>query len=544
MRHASFLEIAQCVVVFPLLLLSLAALTLAYRRAWELWKAESPTIKRLLVGSLVLAAVVRWFLAPKLIATLFIGYRWTQQCIDLFPISHYGAASQGFYHILFRIMPWDHVWLMWVNSVIGVFTIPLIATYGFCLLRDARAGVLTAWMVALMPLFIRNDNSDANNIPLLWWLFGGFVLWEAFVSEDDRKAFWGSLVLLCLAMIARPEALGLVPLLAIFSTWVYRPAVPVLRRSGVWKGLLAVAVLAVPHLFHLFHSIRALSSRSSLPGLDIVERLRQLPYTVRNVCVITNPAFFPLSLQILVLIALFFYRGRKVRAHVFLVGASIVAALAYLPDLDYANVARVHVPSALLATILAASGCSHLMRKTPPWAGYVLLVAVFLPFIPTWNVIYAPTNEAEEERLIDEIIAYLPKDEPFGLIMISNEDRRRFYDEKGFTHGHFPWYQLEYPYGMGRRLDVGGVLDEGLPDMETWFFQGVRCYACFRPVSEPPPEGDQFHPACALMHERFDLEPVLERTIPNRGDVWIDYYGDVETLHLALYRVRKKPVAD
>jgi hypothetical protein len=44
-----------------------------------------------------------------------------------------------------------------------------------------------------------------------------------------------------------------------------------------------------------------------------------------------------------------------------------------------------------------------------------------------------------------------------------------------------------------------------------------------------------------MMHDRFVLEPVLERVVPNRGDVWLEYYGDAPALRLSLYRVRPRP---
>ena len=52
-------------------------------------------------------------------------------------------------------------------------------------------------------------------------------------------------------------------------------------------------------------------------------------------------------------------------------------------------------------------------------------------------------------------------------------------------------------------------------------------------------------PACRKMRERFTLEPVLEKALQNRGDVWLEYYGDAPVLPLGLYRIRppSRPVA-
>ena len=59
----------------------------------------------------------------------------------------------------------------------------------------------------------------------------------------------------------------------------------------------------------------------------------------------------------------------------------------------------------------------------------------------------------------------------------------------------------------------------------------------------PPPKGEDRRAACLEMERRFDLEPVRERVVENRGDVWIEYYGDAPTLRLGLYRVLPKRAA-
>jgi len=42
------------------------------------------------------------------------------------------------------------------------------------------------------------------------------------------------------------------------------------------------------------------------------------------------------------------------------------------------------------------------------------------------------------------------------------------------------------------------------------------------------------------MRERFTLDPVIETTTPNRGDVWLEYYGDASQFRLGLYRIRAR----
>ena len=64
----------------------------------------------------------------------------------------------------------------------------------------------------------------------------------------------------------------------------------------------------------------------------------------------------------------------------------------------------------------------------------------------------------------------------------------------------------------------------------AFFYLGVRCYAEFRPETSPVPRGENLQPACARVRDRVLLEPVIERVVPNRGNLWLDYYGDAPTL--------------
>src|SRR5207244_1631434 len=83
-----------------------AALAGAYLRAWETFRGTAEG--RALAVAIALAAVVRWLIAPLWIVTMFIGYRLTEQSIDLVPSSHYGVGSQALYHALFAVLPEDH----------------------------------------------------------------------------------------------------------------------------------------------------------------------------------------------------------------------------------------------------------------------------------------------------------------------------------------------------------------------------------------------------------------------------------------------------
>jgi hypothetical protein len=219
------------------------------------------------------------------------------------------------------------------------------------------------------------------------------------------------------------------------------------------------------------------------------------------------------------------------------VGAVVSLAL-YGLDLCRANMARVHVPGALLVTMLAAAGLAWLWERFPARAARAaLLVAIAATAIPTARKLWAPTNEQAEEDFMRTALRRLPKDGLYTLVRMDRADRDRTSPGADFTHHHFPDYLVRPPEGTGR---VSSIVDwMADPDFAhpAFFYLGMRCYAEFRQADVPPPHGDALQPACARMRERFTLTPVVETTVPNRGDVWLEYYGDAPELRMGLYQI-------
>src|SRR5207249_3998033 len=129
---------------------------------------------------------------------------------------------------------------------------------------------------AAVPLFVRNDTSDANNVPCLFFLFAAAMLLDEYLEARARFAIAGAVVLAALAAIGRPE----MPLLvgAVLAAMVWSAG----RRprgssesagtfSKIDRGLLVGAgawlVLIAPHLLGVRRQIAGLESRASLPGL-------------------------------------------------------------------------------------------------------------------------------------------------------------------------------------------------------------------------------------------------------------------------------------
>ena len=246
----------QSIVALVLLGLSLLCIPRAFVRARQIWWGDdSPAgFGRLLGGAVGIAAVVRWLIAPRWIVTMFIGYLLTEQAIELSTVSHYGIASQALYHALFSILPRDHRYLLWTNSVLGVLTLPLLASVAARLFANRRVGIAFALVVALTPLFIKNDNSDANNVPCLLWLFGGLLLWEEFLDTGAREALLCAAALLSLAGVSRPEMPILVPLFVLALTVCLWPRRARLADPVLWIAIVLAGLLCIPHAIHVAHS--------------------------------------------------------------------------------------------------------------------------------------------------------------------------------------------------------------------------------------------------------------------------------------------------
>lgn len=525
MYSPAWLELTQVAIALVLLGLAVPCLYSAYEVAVAQWRAADATSRRLMVGAIALAALLRWVVFPRWLAMVFIGYLQTQRAIELLPLGQYGAGAVGFYHALFSVLPHDHAYLMAANSVIGVLSVPLAASVAARLFANARVGALAALVIAITPIFIRNDNSEANNVPTLWWMFGGLLLWLEHRESGSRIHGVEAVCLLTLAAVARPE----MPFLIVGLLIVLPRALPPRTRPrdrAVVALAVASAVLATPHLFHVRNAAEALG-RSGVLGL-----IPRFLYTAVARNVVVDPRLYPLALLLIGL-----WAARRPGAPRVVLGASALAFAVYVVDLDRGNMVRAEVPTALLFTFVAAAGLVEFIEHRPR-ALWPSLLAIVATAAVSARFHFAPTNEQAEDDFIRTALAALPG-EPKLLVRHAFLDLNNAGDD-GFTQQHFPDYLLTTRVGPSA---FAGIEDfRRTPDFSVpvYFYWGVRCYGRFRHEGRPPPHGETVQPSCAAMRAQFELVPVVEKTLPNRGDVWLEYYSDQPTLHVALYRVRPR----
>lgn len=503
-----------CAVALPAALV-VAARTFRGRERWWLF------------GIVVVAATLRW-VAPLEMVTAFVGFKLTEHAIALLPVPHYGIGGTALYHALFTVLPPDHVTLMAANAVMGVLAVPLVAAWAAWLFADRRAGLLAAALVAATPLLVRNDTSDALQVPMLLALVGGATLLARHLRTGAIEPLIGSAPLLLLAAICRPEGPLLVGLSSGVTLLARPPGSPPLWRSLVVAALLCAAVL--PHVLHCINAVDALRRQSGLPGFDGSE-LSVLPWTLVFRDVLLRPLSFPVGVTALGVAALALRGPGRRRADVALAAAALLAVAVTVVDLDEANIERVQTPAALLWTVLAAGGAARLDRwRRAPVIALALALATALPTVAP---LFADSNEATEERLIRASLEVLP-DGPFTLVRLDEEDRRL--DDPGSTHVHFPDYLFRPPAREGTLRSAASFLAD--PDLDAaYFFWGMRCYARFRTRGTPAPLGEDTHPACSAMRAQLGLVPVVEWDAPNRGDVRLPLYGDAPTLRVGLYRI-------
>ena len=199
--------------------------------------------------------------------------------------------------------------------------------------------------------------------------------------------------------------------------------------------------------------------------------------------------------------------------------------------------ARVMVPAMLAWTFIGALGAFRLLRRLPSWPLRLTAILITLAsFVPSALALWQPTNEQAEEEFLRQVLPRLPG-EPFSLVILQGEDTRMGDRHQARVHTAFPQYLVQPPRRPGQVYSIGHWSRRPRWDSPAYFVLSVRCYAAFRGEREPPAQGRNLQPACARMLEGYELAPVFEQDVPNRGNVWINYYGDEETLRLGLYRL-------
>jgi tetratricopeptide (TPR) repeat protein len=545
------LQTALLALGFGLVVAALLWLPEAFRAAWRRLRSLPRAVQVGLAATVVGAAIVRLFLAPKLVITMYMGYMMTERAATLVDIPRYGVGSQTLWHALFLLFPRDHVTVIAFNCLLGTITLVWLAA------ALARAGfrplgILAATLLAaFVPLFIWSDSSDSLTVPVLFWTVGALVMAQEHLDTRRLTPLAGAVLWLALAGHTRPEHVVFGPALVLAILVAQRavsPDAPARLRDRLrlpsWKAA-AVAVagyvaLVLPQILH------ALFQRSRMLQMDSWPRefgqvLPDLPGLLVSQNALLDPSLVPLALLPLAGLGLLVapdWPARRLRLTLLLFGLAWLSF--FYIDLSPASLPRLHVVGALPVALVAGAFLGDLALWRPrrlalagPALALAGLAAVGVGAPATAAELWQPTNEREEEALYRDAVRAIPPDEPYVLV------RRGWGDEddpKDHTHLHAADYLFAPPESSGTVVSIGDFLATGPDQRPTYFLLSMRCFSKFRPQSEPPPL-TWFASSCQRLLDRYDLEPVVERVAVNRGDIALRYYSQDPYFLIGLYRV-------
>lgn len=530
----------QIPVALLLLFLMPFCVFFAYRSAWTTFKETTDFPWRGLFLALLLAGFMRFGLAPLRMVVLYIGYDLTDAAITLDQIPRYGVGGSLFHHGILEVFGPDHRVVLWTHAFLGVITLPLLSCLVHRLFKSTSATLFFSFAWAILPMAVAHDTSEANTVPILWWLSAATIL---FLDGLERKAPWcllGATVLAALCMVSRPEFGILVP--AVFLALSFNRLKGELRwflKVG-WPLLLAALLLVLPQAVHVMSRASLLMDSQSLP-LGSSSAFNQVSFF--------DPYLTPFALWPFFLLALL-WRRRWAETLPWVLLFGLATALTWA-DLCPANIARVQVPAVLFVMVVVSFGASRAFDwvQSRDWAqalkrGFVgaVLVGLLGSALPAIGGIWAPTHEDYEELLIREAAEFFEQNsaEPDALLVRLGYGDVVFPADGSVVHLHFPDYLFG---GVGLKSRVRGV-GEWVADLEkdapAYFLLSVRCYTPETPVRTIAPLQMPMRRVCQEILDEFGAEAVFEYNLEALGDAKeTGYYGrgTRHSLRLGLYRL-------
>jgi hypothetical protein len=380
------------------------------------------------------------------------------------------------------------------------------------------AVILWAGALALTPMLLRSDITESNLVPVLFGLWAGLLAWQS-MTGPMRVALTAAG--LGYAGLCRPEMAVVAPgiWLALERPWSDRR-----QASGV--GLILLFTLSI-QLYFVSEVIDWEVGEQSLHFSKGLSPGRLAGILANNA--LRDPTIVPLLSPLLALGALARREGRGL-AITLLVGGALWLYV-YAIDLSNASQPRLHIAALLPWSLAAAMTASRILAHHRP-TGISVIALWLLTCVATVPVLWAPTNEDTQDALFDRLDESLPRDEGTTLVTLMRADAP---DEPGhYTHRHLPSYR----FSTIETLPINSIMAalERAPG-KVYYFQGVSCYAQLRRSVR---EERGALPACASVHQRFDLEPVWTQEVTNLGNPphqELGYYGTGAVFQVGLWRV-------
>ncbi|MCB9727401.1 MAG: hypothetical protein H6746_02840 [Deltaproteobacteria bacterium] len=535
---ADALEARLCAAFMAAALACLLAL-LARFGADLLAAARADRLTAITLALLLGATVALHALLPSRLVMVYTGYDLTARLGLTADLPRYGAGAIWLYQPFLAFFGLDHASLQLANRVFGALSLVPFAVLAFAVAPGRRAGPLVATaLFALLPVVWRDHVSEAilagTTLLVLTGLAGA-----ALALTRPARAGWLFIALpvLAAAVTCRPEvAPALAPALLGLALTGERTRPTESVNAGRRRRLVLAAAAAIllaataPHLLWLAGSAARQTLDGSILPADVAMSTRLVEVLGRANIFLAGP-WAPAALLVWAALALLDTRERRPTAVGLWLAALVWIAISAL-DLPEVSIPRVHLPAMVLLLPACGLGFERIQRLHPPalrLANPVIAAFVLVGAVTSFAPLFTPSNADAEDALIRAARAALP---PTGGCLATV----RFDDPPppGHTQRHFPDYLFPGTTIVGlSRFDAVGASCEG----RAVALLGTRCSMALRPPGAPPPSGPPQLEVCTRFRQRYALEPVLERTLPNRTAHTFPMYPATPTLDVGVYRV-------
>ena len=489
---------------------------------------------RPLLFILIALALLTHVLPPSRMVMVFSGYDQVHHLAQAEAL-RYGPGAIWIYGPWLWLSSVDHALIQGVNRGLGFLSLVVLwALVARLVPARPRLPLLFAALSVSAPLLWRDHASESL---LVGGLFVGLIGLFGVLRARDAVDWLMALPCLVLSAMTRPEFA--------FALSVLVPALILTRgrdlllRERAFTGFLVASALALGWVHYETMSawVGSLRQTSALESVGMGELLWRV-FSRDTVEVVWG--YGPLAL-LLFIGAAFWARQERPLIVTLAIVASLWAALTRI-DLPQVSIPRVHAPIWLMWCLIGAIGLDLLVgalmqatRKRRVLLGAGLAALWLTSAGATLPPLYHPTNEDSEEALIQEARRHIG-DAPFAALatMLSQDP-----PPSGKASRAFPAYLFNQP---NRPLVLSGlselqhhwVEDKG----PVYALLGVRCYAEMREESgAPAPSVARALKACADFRDAWELEPIIERDVPNYGDRAFPMYPDTATLRVGFYRV-------
>lgn len=464
---------------------------------------------------------------------VFSAYRLAEDTAAFVHVPRAGAAPFVLYRMAFALATPDHLTLVWVNTACALALLVVVPALAARWRTPPGTCALTAWLVALTPVFVVDGRTESPLVPALLWLLVGLLLLDEALQTGRRRWLAGAVTLLALAAQSRPELVAVAPSLAVAAAWRHPLPAGWLRKAAVAAfGWLA---LCLPHLLHLQRAVALEQAAGSVPELGATFWLG-VPDRLVGLALPLQGDLFPLATTAVAAGGFFVPGDRRFRAAIVTVAVGWMALT--VVDLPRTSVPRLHAGAALLLTVAAAwVACGWLQRQPPKRAVLLALglgAAWIVTAVPGAPTLLARTNEDDTEQFLREAVAALPA---VGACVVAID--MGDLPPAHRTQRAFPAYLLRPPHREATLYGLDGWRRAGQPACAAGTFLVVdhRCYAMHADGRAAGITTKPMLDSCGEVLRSHRWSTVLQRTVPNRGDNEYGYYGSVPEFPLAMYRL-------